>query len=255
MSFFAVLEIIKLLTKKQNTMTKKDFLSKALMLLLLAVFSSSLYSCKDSDEDIITYYDTYIEGYIKDFHTGEPVAGVVFDADYFDNSNGIFGTDPLKVKNIAVSNSQGYYKIKIPKHGELGSRTTSVDFTGLRVFPKSTSDYSFEFGTFVYKTDSVNIISKTVDISPITYGYLKVILQKTSSDNWGFWDYPTSTYERPCYKERLITKGDYNDSLKYFLFKVVALNGSINCGNNPTIYRNYIIDNPRDTVTIHVDIE
>ncbi|MFA7131726.1 MAG: hypothetical protein WC108_00300 [Bacteroidales bacterium] len=233
---------------------KKTFLKRRIInLLLLLVLLTPFVSCKDNDEDIITYYDTYVEGYITDFHTGQPIAGVVFDAKYFDESNGSFGTDPYFVENIAVSNSEGYYKIKIPKHGELGSREMSVDFYSIRVFPRATSDYSFEFGTFNYKMDSVNIISKRVDIRPITYGYLKVILPKTSSDNWGFWDYPTSTYERPCFKEKLVSKGDYNDTLKYFFFKVVALNGSINCGNYPTIYRNYNINNPRDTVTINVE--
>lgn len=233
---------------------KRTFLKRRIInLLLLLVLLTPFVSCKDNDEDIITYYDTYVEGYITDFHTGQPVSGVVFDAKYFDESNGSFGTDPYFVENIAVSNSEGYYKIKIPKHGELGSREMSVDFYSIRVFPRATSDYSFEFGTFNYKMDSVNIISKRVDIRPITYGYLKVILPKTSSDNWGFWDYPTSTYERPCFKEKLVSKGDYNDTLKYFFFKVVALNGSINCGNYPTIYRNYNINNPRDTVTINVE--
>lgn len=233
---------------------KRTFLKRRIInLLLLLVLLTPFVSCKDNDEDIITYYDTYVEGYITDFHTGQPIAGVVFDAKYFDESNGSFGTDPYFVENIAVSNSEGYYKIKIPKHGELGSREMSVDFYSIRVFPRATSDYSFEFGTFNYKSDSVNIISKRVDIRPITYGYLKVILPKTSSDNWGFWDYPTSTYERPCFKEKLVSKGDYNDTLKYFFFKVVALNGSINCGNYPTIYRNYNINNPRDTITINVE--
>ena len=234
-------------------MTKKHFLSKALMLLLLAVFSSSLYSCKDSDEDIITYYDTYIEGYIKDYHTGEPVAGVVFDANYFDKSNGIFGTDPLLVENIAVSNSQGYYKIKVPKHGELGSRTMSVDFNGLRVFPKSTEDYSFEFGTFIYERDSVNIKNKRIDISPITYGYLKVTLPKTSLQGWSFLSYP-EIYETPYYKPNLVISDSYNDSLNYFLFKVPVAEGMFRIGNNASSNPvRFTLENPRDTVIINVE--
>lgn len=234
-------------------MSNKPFASQALKLLLLAFLLISFVSCKDNDEDIITYYDTYIEGYITDYHTGQPIAGVVFDANYFDESNGSFGTDPLFVQNIATSNSEGYYKIKIPKHGELGSREMSVDFYSIRVFPRETSDYSFEFGTFNYKRDSVNIISKRVDIRPITYGYLKVILPKTSSDNWGIFGYSESSYEIPYYKHKLISNGEYNDTLKYFCFKVVAYEGYIRCGNSPGTPRDFKINNPRDTVTINVE--
>ena len=83
------------------------------VLLLIHLVIPFINSCKDNDEDIITYYDTYVEGYITDYHTGEPVAGVIFDAEYFDESNGgLFGTSPYNATNIAVSNSQGYYKIK-----------------------------------------------------------------------------------------------------------------------------------------------
>ena len=234
-------------------MTNKTILSKALMLLLLAVFAASLYSCKDDDEDIITYYDTYIEGYIKDFHTGEPVAGVVFDADYFDDSNGSFGTDPLKVKNIAVSNSQGYYKIKVPKHGELGSRTMSVDFNGLRVFPRATEDYSFEFGTFVYKTDSVNIISKTVDISPITYGYLKVFMPIDYSESWAINSWEASSYEKPFYKGKLADRQVNNADYKLLLFKVPLEKTRFSYGENFIHDFEFTIDNPRDTVILNIE--
>ena len=232
---------------------KKTFLKRRIInLLLLLVLLTPFVSCKDNDEDIITYYDTYVEGYITDFHTGQPIAGVVFDAKYFDESNGSFGTDPYFVENIAVSNSEGYYKIKIPKHGELGSREMSVDFYSIRVFPRATSDYSFEFGTFNYKSDSVNIISKRVDIRPITYGYLKVILPKTSSDNWGIWGYFASTYENPFYQHRLISNGDYNDTFKYFLFKVAATNMIINCGNTTQNFH-FTINNPKDTVILNIE--
>ena len=75
------------------------------------------FSCENNDEEEFTFYDTYIEGYIKDYHTGEPVAGVVFDAHYFDeySGGGWFSPDPYFAKNVAVSNAQGYYKIRCPK--------------------------------------------------------------------------------------------------------------------------------------------
>ncbi|MDD2191720.1 MAG: hypothetical protein PHO12_04190 [Bacteroidales bacterium] len=228
-------------------MTKKHFLSKALMLLLLAVFSSSLYSCKDSDEDIITYYDTYIEGYIKDFHTGEPVEGVVFDADYISGSGGFFSSSPYSAKNIAVSNSEGFYKIKIPK------TRNSADFTEIQIHPRKIENYNFEVGIYDYQEYNFSVKSKTIDISPITYGYLKVILPKTSSDNCGINGYMYSTFEVPYYQHELISSGEYSETLKYFFFKVSASKGWVRCGNHSGTPRFFTIDNPRDTVTINIE--
>ncbi len=221
------------------------------LLLIIPLF----LSC-ESDEDIITYYNTYIDGYIKDYHTGEPVEGVIFDAKYFDESNGgLFGTTPYYATNIVVSDANGYYKIKIPKRGNLGRENRIVDFTAIRIIPRATESYNFEFVEFNYQKDRVKIESKRVDIRPITYGYLKVILPKTSNQGWGFWNYPESCYETPYYKPKFIISESYNDSLNYLIFNVPVGTGNIGIGNNAWTPRDFTVENPRDTAVIYVDME
>ena len=225
--------------------------------IIFAVFFAIplFFSCKGSDEDIITYYDTYIDGYITDYHTGEPVEGVIFDAKYFDDSNvGLLGTSPYYATKIAVSDANGYYKIKTPKTGEFWSQDRFVDFTGIRIIPRATENYSFEFGTFNYKSDSLKVKSKRIDIRPITYGYLKVTLPKTSVQNWSFLNYTNSDYEKPYYKPKLVISDSYNDSLNYFLFKVPVSEGTFRIGNNAWSNPiHFTIENPRDTVILNVE--
>jgi hypothetical protein len=234
-------------------MKNKTFL-RAVAVVVIATLSLSFFSSCEDNKDEITYYNTYIDGYIKDYHTGEPVAGVIFDAMYFDESNGgLFGTAPYYATKIAVSDANGYYKIKVPKNGDLRSRNLYFTFYGLRVTPRATENYNFEFKSFNYKNDRVNVENKRVDIRPITYGYLKVILPKSSSSNWGIQGYYQSTYEVPFYRHKLVSSGEYNETLKYFFFKVCALGGWINCGNHPTINRNFSMQNPKDTVILNVE--
>ena len=65
-------------------MKKKLINLKALIIVLVtSIVIPLLFSCEDKDEDEFTFYDTYIDGYIKDYHTGEPVVGLVFDAKYY----------------------------------------------------------------------------------------------------------------------------------------------------------------------------
>lgn len=226
-----------------------------LLIVLVALFIIPLlFSCEDSDEDIITYYDTYIDGYITDYHTGQPVAGVEFNADYFDESNGgLFGSSPYRETNIAVSNSEGYYRIKIPKHGELGSIRSSVDFIAIRIFPKATEDYNFEFGTFDYSKDSINIRSKRVDIRPITYGYLKVIMPNDYNENWTINPWEASTYEKPFYKGKFVEKQLLNTNYKLLLFEVPLGKTRFSYGINYIHDFDFTINNPKDTLTLNIE--
>ncbi len=245
---------------------KKNFISmkKLIIVLVTLLFIPFINSCEDNNEDEITFYDTYIDGYIKDFHTGEPIAGVVFDAKYFDETSGnmILEVIPYDAKNVAVSNSQGYYRIKVPKHGEWGKgdNRVSSDFVEIEVFPRATLNYTFSDGlgypiskVYFYDEDNLKINNKREeDIRPTTYAYLKVFLPKTSDQGWHFGYYGNS-YQTPSYATKLISKDTTsNDVLNSFLFKVPAINGSIKIGNSGQLIP-FTIEHPRDTAIINVE--
>jgi len=55
-------------------MIMKTINLKSLRIIFAVLFAFPLFfSCKSDDEDVITYYDTYIDGYITDYNTGAPV--------------------------------------------------------------------------------------------------------------------------------------------------------------------------------------
>ncbi len=239
-----------------------------IIVLVTLLFIPFINSCEDNDEDEITFYDTYIEGNIKDYHTGEPVAGVVFDAHYFVDytGGGWLGTDPFFAKNVAVSDTNGYYRIRVPKAWKPKGETKFNDIIMIRIYPRDVEGYSFSdpeyippylfpykdysYAEYEFKTKSVR-----TDISPITYGYLKVILPKTSSQGWwSFGNYP-EIYETPYYRPQLAIYDNYNDSLNYYLFKVPVAIGSIKIGNDMWTQRGFTIEYPRDTATLNVDME
>ncbi|MPL70100.1 hypothetical protein SDC9_15851 [bioreactor metagenome] len=238
---------------------KKSFIPiMKLLIVLVALFIIPLFfSCEDNDEDIITYYDTYIDGYIKDYHTGEPVAGVIFDVDYYTEhtTGGWFSPDPYFAKNVTTSNAQGYYKIRVPKEWN------GNEIVMIRVNRRDHTDYSFSdmqgplYKNYRYAEKGLKTRSKReVDIRPITYGYLKVTLPKTSSQNWGFGTYMDNSYEKPYYYPELVITESYNDSLNYFFFKVPASGGMLRIGNNAwSNPARFTIENPRDTVIINVE--
>ena len=244
-------------------MKKKLINLKALIIVLVTLlFIPLFFSCENNDEEEFTFYDTYIDGYIKDYHTGEPVEGVVFDADYYtkNTTGGWFSPDPCFAKNVAVSNSQGYYKIRVPKAWKREGSTKFNEIVMIRVNRRDHTDYSFSdmqgplYKNYRYAEEGLKTRSKReVDIRPITYGYLKVTLPKTSSQNWGFWNYMDSDYETPYYNPELVITESYNDSLNYFFFKVPVSEGTIGIGNNAWTPIRFTIENPRDTVIINVE--
>ena len=232
-------------------------LKKLIIVLVTSLIIPLFFSCEDNDEDEFTFYDTYIDGYIKDYHTGEPVVGVIFDVEYFTEhtTGGWFSPDPYFAKNVATSNAQGYYRIRLPKE------RNGNEIIMIRVNRRDHPDYSFSdsqgpiYKDYRYAEEGLKTRSKReVDIRPITYGYLKVILPKTSNQGWGFWNYP-AIYETPYYLPQLAINDSYNDSLNYFLFKVPVSEGTIGIGNNAWTPRRFTIDYPRDTTTLYVDIE
>ena len=165
---------------------EKSFIpmKKLLIVLVTLLFIPLLFSCEDKDEDEFTFYDTYIDGFIKDYHTGEPIEGVAFDAKYFDESAGDdwASTYPYFAENVAVSNSQGYYKIRVPKAWKVKGGTKFNDIVKIRVILRDGDNYKFnrEFypldKDYSYVEEGLKTRSKReVDIRPITYGFLKVI--------------------------------------------------------------------------------
>ena len=221
------------------------------------------FSCENNDEDEFTFYDTYIEGYIKDYHTGEPVSGVVFDAHYFDeySGEGWFSPDPYFAKNVAVSNAQGYYKIRCPKAWKPKGGKQFDDIVMIRTYARDVEDYSFSGSTgtpnykrYDYDKEGLKTKSVRTDMRPVTYGYLKVILPKTSNQNWGIWgNYEEETYETSYFKHQFVYNGECNDTMNYLFFKVCVLGGEIGCGNYPGVRRYFSMENPRDTVILNVE--
>ena len=238
---------------------------KSLRIIFAMFFAIPLFfSCENNDEDEFTFYDTYIEGYIKDYHTGEPVAGVVFDAQYYDeySGGGWFSPDPYFAKNVAVSNAQGYYKIRCPKAWKPKGGKQFNDIVMIRTYARDVEDYSFSGSTgtpnykrYDYNKEGLKTKSVRTDIRPITYGYLKVILPKMSNQGWGFWDYSDSNYEVPYYNPELVITESFTDSLNYYLFKVPVAMGYFRIGNDAWTPRCFTIDYARDTTIFYVDIE
>lgn len=225
---------------------------KTIKFLLLFTILIPFIGCRE-DEEEMTYYDTYIDGYITDYNTGTPVQGVIFDAYYFTTEeSGWFGPDPYKAQNIAVSDSRGYYRIKVPKYAEWNDGTVrkSADFVGIRLFPRDLDDYTFEDGQFMYAEYSLRTKNKRINITPISYGYLKVTLPKNDTLDWGFSGYNQSVFELPFYKPKLVSKGDYSDSLKYLFFRVVVGPSAFRLGFN---HFDFTINSPRDTVYLNVE--
>ncbi|MFA6806708.1 MAG: hypothetical protein WCR29_04745 [Bacteroidales bacterium] len=225
-------------------MSNKTFLSQALKLLLLAFLSISFYSCGDKTDEL-TYYDTYIEGYIKDYHTGQPISGIVFDAYYVESSGSNFLSTYYELfTEIGKSDNNGYYKIRIPKCNN------GVTFNSIKLVPHSTDDYFFLEKSFGYETNNLSKNSLTVNINPITYGYLKINVGLNNYINEPFAYESMGTYEEPkAYIPQRIIDSSISVNDKYYILKA-------GMGEN-VIYlydgiHQYKIINAKDTVIINL---
>ena len=225
-------------------------------MLAVAVISVGLFvGCKEEDKDEFTFYNTYIECYITDYHTGEPVEGVVFDAYYlYSNSHGgWFDPEPYKAENVAISDTNGYYRIKIPKQGEWGNASTrkTVSFNGIRLFPRNNNNYNFENLQLTFTENNLNTINKRIDITPKSYGYLKVIMPVDYIEKWAINSWETSTYEVPLFKGELILK-KININDKLLLFKVPIEKTRFSYGEYFLYHFDFVINNTKDTVELIV---
>ncbi len=231
---------------------------KSLRIIFAMFFAIPLFfSCKSDDEDVITYYDTYIDGYITDYNTGAPVQGVIFDAYYFysDSHGTWFGPEPYKSQNVAVTDFNGYYRIKIPKHGEWGASPTrkAVDFNGIRLFPRSNDSYNYEDAQLMYAENSLSTTNKRINITPKSYGYLKVIMPIDYIERWAINSLEESTYEMPLFKGRFVFKEILNTDKKKLFFKVPIERTRFSYGEYLLHDFDFIINNPRDTVELIIE--
>ncbi|MDD3285967.1 MAG: hypothetical protein PHI14_00545 [Bacteroidales bacterium] len=223
---------------------KKIFIPmKKLIIVLVTLFVIPLFlSCKE-DEDEITYYNTYIDGYITDYNTGEPVKDIIFDIHY--GYTNAWGGGSEYLPNAYRTDKNGYYKIPIAKTIG-GDNTTSIQIT-----PRETEDYGFQPTSFSIKGENLGEKSKRINITPISYGYLKVTLP--IQDGVFLFGAPTS-FEAPSKEQRLI-KIDTIENGKIFLYTVAAVEGKIrhliNNGTQGPEYT-FIVNMPKDTVTINL---
>ena len=236
---------------------KKNLLEcTKIKILVLFFVMIPFIGCKEEEEgDVITYYSTYIEGFIKDNNTGAPVQGVVIDASYIPKGDGGWSYSyAYKAYNVAVSDQNGYYKVKIPRHGVWKNTTKfDLDFDAIELYLRDVEHYNFTNGQFVYNTYNLKTQNKRIDIKPITHGYLKVTLPKTSNSNSWFWEENQTTFEYPRFQARFVSQGNYNDTLKYLFYKVIVGTSSFGIGNFQNISRQITINNALDTAYINVE--
>ncbi len=198
-------------------------------------------SCGEEDE--ITYYNTYIDGYITDYNTGEPVQGIAFDINYNYDWSGTWGQGSLYVKNAIITDNRGYYKINIPK--TINDRAA----VGLDLRPNETQDYGFQTKYLFIKDENLDVKSKRINITPISYEYLKVIVP--IRDEVLIRPY-SGSYEAPMRPPRHLSTDTINNS-KVILYSVPATNGAFrHLSNNGTQGPEYtfVVNMPKDTVTI-----
>ena len=107
--------------------------------------------------------------------------------------------------------------------------------------------------TFNIKNQKLDVENKRVDITPVTYGYLKVIMPKDYTEMWAINPWEASTYERPFYKGKFIEKQSFNTEYKLLLFKVPLEKTRFSYGNNYVNDYDFTIINPKDTITLNVE--
>lgn len=225
-------------------MIKRIFTTKPIRIIPLILLLILFVGC-ENEKDEITYYDTYIEGYLKDNYTKEPIAGIVFDANYYDSNN---SGEKISVENIVKTDVNGYYKVKIPKHGNIskGDYRLSFDFTSIELIPHNTENYTFREGKFSYTAYNLTSQSAQINISPITFGYLQISFDKNLYPRFESYLYKSS-FEAPLYKPCLIDSSISNDKKTYYYKSYVGV-------NDFTFYDlgklHFIISTPRDTVVI-----
>lgn len=227
-------------------MKKKLINLKALIIVLVTLLFIPLFLSCNGEEDYedLEFYPYALHGYVKDYHTGKPLANVTFDlscGQYFVGMQA--QTKRYYYEGVVKTDSRGYYKIRIPKGNK------DMDFSVVFPHPQNISGYNFEGGEFDCKQFATT--SVRADITAISYGYLKVIMPKEG----GVWNQGIngSSYAHPRYNDKLLYSRDINDSMKYDFYIVAASTGWGKYYSSDTIKLfEYEIINPRDTIVINV---
>lgn len=227
-------------------MKKKLINLKALIIVLVTSIAIPLFFSCNGEEDYedLEFYPYALHGYVKDYHTGKPLANVTFDlscGQYFVGMQA--QTKRYYYEGVAKTDSRGYYKIRIPKGNN------DMDFSVVFPHPQNISGYNFEGGEFDCKQFATT--SVRADITAISYGYLKVIMPKDCSARLS---QAGGDYYTPIFINQNL--GCYNvDTSKFECwYKVPVAREGIHYilnGNANVIMFN--VEQPRDTVSINIE--
>ena len=226
---------------------KKIFIpmKKLLIVLVTSLIIPLFFSCNgEEDYEDLEFYPYALHGYVKDYHTGKPLANVTFDlscGQYFVGMQA--QTKRYYYEGVAKTDSRGYYKIRIPKGNK------DMDFSVVFPHPQNISGYNFEGGEFDCKQFAST--SVRADITAISYGYLKVIMLKDCSANLS---QAVGDYYTPIFINQKLGCYNIDTSKVECWYKVPVAREGIHYilnGNANVIMFN--IEQPRDTVAINVE--
>ena len=227
-------------------MKKKLINLKALIIVLVTSIAIPLFFSCNGEEDYedLEFYPYALHGYVKDYHTGKPLANVTFDlscGQYFVGMQA--QTKRYYYEGVAKTDSRGYYKIRIPKGNK------DMDFSVVFPHPQNISGYNFEGGEFDCKQFATT--SVRADITAISYGYLKVIMPKDCSANLS---QAGGDYYTPIFINQKLGCYNIDTSKVECWYKVPVVREGIHYilnGNANVIMFN--VEQPRDTVIINIE--
>lgn len=203
-------------------MKKKLINLKALIIVLVTLlFIPLFFSCNgDEDYEDLEFYPYPLEGYVTDLQTGEPLRNVSFDIHCGERTYGMVPHGKVFIyKDVAKTDSRGYYKIRIPKGNK------EMEFTLLNVNPQNIPDYNFRVGIFDIGENLENkpFIETSVrsDIQASSYGYLKVFVPINGTKNWYTNINYEGSYEFPLFVGGLISETS-NSEYKMLFYKTHA---------------------------------
>lgn len=151
----------------------------------------------------------------------------------------------LYVENACVTDSKGYYRVRVPK------TINGKEAIGLTFQPHNTNEYGFQFKELYHKSDNLSTKNTRINITPVANGYLKVIVPIRDGV---FLSGVSSSYEKPIKEQYLISLDTIGVTKEYF-FSVAAMEGQfkhlINNSSNGPEYT-FTVEMPKDTVVVNL---